>query len=159
METGRLTFVHAGDGQRLAAVEKQGEFPGDCRSVRVATRTAGPHGGNHQPVWVDGDEVGTDDGVFAFARGGNDGTDAVIVVLNASDRERATGLPGNAIKLVSSDGKPLLAEGDKLVRVPISALDTAGASSIVPEVRWRDGMPQTEFRVGPGSVNIFRRVR
>ena len=85
--------------------------------------------------------------------------DPVIVVINASNQERVTGAAGNAMKLVSVAGKPLVTQSDKLERMPVAGLDAAGTSGTIPDVQWRNGVPQIELRVGPESVNIYRRVR
>ena len=159
-ETGRLTFVHAGDGKSFEAMEKQGSFQGVASLCALRRKLPALSAGNASPLWVDSDAVNTDDGVFAFARGGDgDGTDPVIVVINASDQDRVTGTPSNVMKLVSVEGKPLLTPGDKLERVPVAGLDTGNNSGTIPDIHWQDGEPQVDLHVGPESVNVYRRVR
>ncbi len=159
-ETGRLTFVHAGDGKSLEAVKKQDSFQGVASLCALRRSLPALAAGDASPLWTGSEAAGVADGVFAFARGGEgNGTEPVIVVINASEQERVTGTAGNAMKLVSVEGKPLVGQGDKLERVPVAALDVAGTLGTVPEVQWRDGVPQIELRVRPESVNIYRRVR
>jgi hypothetical protein len=43
------------------------------------------------PLWVDSDSIAEDDGLFAFARAGEDGENFALVVINASDEARVTG--------------------------------------------------------------------
>ncbi|MGH8045955.1 MAG: hypothetical protein ACREKL_01805, partial [Chthoniobacterales bacterium] len=85
------------------------------------------------------------------------GMEPVIVVINASDKERITGTPGHLMKLLSAAGKSLFAQGDKLERVPIAGFD--GDSTSIVELEWKDGLPQVGLPVAPESVSIFRKAR
>jgi alpha-amylase len=160
-ETGRMTFIHAGDIENLASVEKQGSFQGIASLCALRRELPALTAGGTSPLRADGAATNEDDGVFAFARGGDDDrtVPVVVVVVNASGEERATGAPGNAIKLVSATGKPLVAPGDRLERMPIAGLDAPGVLPVVPPVEWREGVPRIALRVGPESVNVYRRVR
>ena len=157
-ETGRLTFVHAGDGKKLEVVEKQASFQGIVALCALRRTLPALTQGNTNRLSVDNDAASTDDGWFAFARGG-DAIDPVIVIVNASDQERAIGTPGNGLKLVSAEGKPLLGRGDRLERLPVSGLDVVGTRFADPAVQWREDVPQIAVRVGPESINLYRCVR
>ena len=158
-ETGRLTLVRAGDAANLPALEKEGSFQGIAALCALRRTLPALTTGSATPLWVDGDGTNAGGGLFAFARGEEgDGMDPVIVVINASGQERVTGNEGRGMKLVSVSGKPLLSAGDRLERVSIAGVDAADAPGTTPEVQWRDGVPQVEWRVRPESVNVYRRV-
>src|SRR5439155_9084928 len=103
-----------------------------------ATNILQPGGGAADP----------NNGVFAFARGG-DGIDPVVVVINASDKERVIGTPAKPMKLVSADGKPLFARGDKLERIPVAGFETHAPTGAAIEVQWQNDLPRVELRIGP----------
>src|SRR5204862_6392826 len=100
--TGRRTFVPAGQGAKFGEVQQGASFKMIAAMNELRRKLPALFSRMVSPLWTDSDSADADDGVFAFARG--DGADAVIVVCNASDRERATGVPGNAMKLVSRTG-------------------------------------------------------
>jgi glycosidase len=152
-ETGRLTFVAAGDAKRFTAARESASFKTIAALTELRRKLPALVNGAVSPLWADSDSADADDGVFAFARG--EGSDAVIVVCNASDRERVTGVPGNAMKLVSRSGKPLLQRGEKLARIPLGDRDAAAPF----EPAWKDDVPQAELRIAPESIQIYRILR
>src|SRR5206468_676018 len=112
------------------------------------------------PIWCDSKEDNADDGTFGFARyqveGGQVSAGAAIVVINASERPRATSANGHRMKLVSRANRTLLHEGDTLVRMPIAGLDPAGTRERTFEVQWNEGIPEIELVLNPQTVNIYR---
>lgn len=148
-ETGRLTFVRAGDAQGLDAVEHGESFRGLAALCALRRTLPALTAGEFIPLSMDGGE-----GVLAFARGGA-GLDPVVVVVNASNEERTIG----PLKLISADGRPLLALDHKLERLPVAGTDTTDVPVSTPVLQWHDGAPQLELHVGPESVNVYRRVQ
>ena len=156
-ETGRLTFVRAGEAAKLEAVEKQRSFQGIAALCALRRALPALTTGDANPLWGASDPTNAGDGVFAFARGGEgDGTDPVIVAVNASEQERVTATPGTAMKLINTAGKPLLSPGDRLERVPIAGVDAVGTLRTIYDVQWRDGVPQIVLPVEAESINIYR---
>ena len=96
--------------------------------------------------------------MFAFARGG-EGTEPVIVVFNASDKEQTVGGSGGALKLVSTFGSPLFASGDKLERIPVAGFETPGDADGPVVVEGPASAPEVRLRIGPETMNIYRKVR
>ena len=99
-ETGRMMLFPRRDGLKPDEVEKSVTFKeikalSDLRSKLPALRT-----GKLNPLWVDSGAGGDDDGVFAFARGDDDGF--VVVVINASDEARVTGAADQSMRLPAS---------------------------------------------------------
>ena len=155
--TGRLTFVLAGRGTKFGEVRQSASFQSIAAINDLRRKLPALISGAVSPLWTDSDSADADDGVFAFARG--EGSDGVIVVCNASDRERVTGVPGSAMKLVSRTGQPLLRRGEKLARIFIAGLDVAPVAAPLPiEVAWRDDLPQAELRIAPESLHLYRIV-
>jgi glycosidase len=158
-ETGRITFVPAGKLDQLDAARNAATFraiAGLCEARRALPALM--HGST-SPLWVDSDSSDSDDGILAFARGGGAGEPFALVVINASEKPRVTAIPGIAMRLISRDGKPLLAPGENLTRVLIRGLDPdSGALAEPIEVRWKNDIPTAALRVAPESVNIFRKA-
>ena len=157
-ETGRLTLVPVGQAERFDALRKSASYQTLSEFAALRHRFPVLASGEASPLWVDNDASNADDGVFAFARCGK-GLEPVIVVINASNKERVTSIPGNRMKLVSSDGKPLLMPGEKLARVPIPGLDPAGVADMPVEVQWKDSLPQVEIHVAPETVNVYHATK
>ena len=153
-ETGRLTFVRTGDDKRLAEATRRDDFKGIaalCRLRRELPALAmGPVSVLHP----------NNDRVVAFARGGDDsGLEPVIVVVNASAEEMATGAPGTTMKLVTAEGKSLLPPHGQIERASIPELDSEGLPfGPSPEIEWSDNgsIPRVRLQVGPESVNVYR---
>jgi hypothetical protein len=51
------------------------------------------------PLWVDSGGGDQDNGLFAFARATEDGNSFAVVVINASDEPRVTGIKNHAMQL------------------------------------------------------------
>ena len=143
MEHGR------GDGERLAAVEQGESFRGIAALCALRRMLPALTTGGFIPLSVERRNV-----VFTFVRGGENKLDPVVVVINAGGKEQATGVLG----LVTGEGKPLFAVGDKIQRLPITGTDAADLPSEVLPLSWKDGVPQFETRVGPESLNLYRCV-
>jgi glycosidase len=158
-ETGRLTFVPRGKTDRLNEARRSHGFKAIAALNALRRELPALVSSAVMSLWSDSSSADSDDGVFAFARGG-DGIEPVLIVFNASNKERVTGIPGQAMYLVSPAGKPLIKRGDKLVRVPIAGLDAEGAAANLPfEVEWKDDFPQVELHVAAESVNLYRIAR
>ena len=156
-ETGRLTFIAAGQGAKFGEVQQSASFQSIAAINGLRRKLPALLSGAVSPLWADSGSADADDGVFAFARG--EGSEALIVVGNASDRERVTGVPGGAMKLVSRTGQPLLHRGEKLARIFIAGLDPAPAAAPLPiEVAWENDLPQAELRIAPESIQLYRIV-
>ena len=148
-ETGRLTYLRSGNAQALE--EAKDTEPFEAIAALSALRREHPAltKGTGIPLWVDSDRLKSDDGVFAFARVG-EGLDPVIVVLNASDRQRTT---GDAMRLVDQAGKPILNPGDRLERIPF--LET-NPDKAAPKVRWKDELPEVKITIGPETAQFYQ---
>lgn len=101
-ETGRMMFYPRRNGPTMAEVKSSPSFSeikalSDIRAKLPVLRT-----GNLIPLWCDSGAGSEDDGVFAFARATADGASFVVVVINASDEARVTGIQGQAMHLPSS---------------------------------------------------------
>ena len=160
-ETGRLTLVPAGNPRTLDAIRKTGSFQAVAALAALRHQLPALNDGSLNPLWTDSLDSDADDGVFAFARyiGGSDDevpAEVAIVVVNASERPRSTSARQNRMKIVRRSGKPLLREGDRLVRMPIAGLDAAGTREQTVEVPWKNGTPEVELVLAPQTVNIYR---
>ena len=144
-ETGRMTFLPASRAGRLGEVEKSASFEGLAALCALRRQLPALTSGAVSPLWVDSGASEADDGVFAFARG--EGADVVIVAFNASDKERVTGTPDHAMKLVSFAGKPLLIGGEKLEPLPVASFPKTSAASRGPLGR-RDARGRAATRAG-----------
>ena len=68
----------------------------------------------------------------------------------------ATAAPGAGAVDITRGGKPLLHEGEHLVRLPVAGLDAAGTREQGVEVAWKNGTPEVELVLAPQTVNIYR---
>jgi glycosidase len=158
-ETGRLTFIPSAGIDRLKEARESNGFKTISALNALRRELPALVSGAVSPIWSDSNSSDADDGVFALARGGDE-SEPVVVVINASDKEHVTGIPGQAMTLVSRAGKPLFARGDRLVRIPIVGLDPEGTAGGTPvELEWKDDFPQLALRVAPESVNLYRIAR
>lgn len=160
-ESGRLTFAPQGKAETFDAARKTASF----RAIAVLTRMRrvlpALNDGILSPLWSDSPGSDTDDGVFAFARYirmPDDSTplEVAIVVINASERPRATSAKDKRMKLVTRNGKPLLKEGENLLRLPVAGLDAPGTREQGVEVAWNNGTPEVELVLTPQTANIYR---
>jgi alpha-amylase len=90
-ETGRLTLFPRDSAPPLANLREQDSFKTIARMAKLRREIAALRSGRFEPLWVDSPSDGSDDGVFAFSR--VDGEERVMVILNASGKERRTILP------------------------------------------------------------------
>jgi alpha-amylase len=100
-ETGRMMFYPRRDGPTMDEVKKSPSFSeikalSDLREKLPVLRT-----GNVIPLWVDSSSGNQDDGVFAFARATDNGSTFAVVVINASDDPRVTGVEKQSMQLPS----------------------------------------------------------
>ncbi|MGI8430784.1 MAG: alpha-amylase family glycosyl hydrolase [Chthoniobacterales bacterium] len=157
-ETGRLTFVGKDNPATLSAARKNPAFIGIATLAAVRKRLPALTAGKGNPLWTDSSESELDDGIFAFARYGA-GLDPVIVVINASEKDRSTGTLGHPMSLVTAEGESLLTPGDRLERVPLPGFDTPNDSAEAVEIGWKDDkIPQVLLHIPPESVRIYRRT-
>lgn len=115
-ETGRMMFFPRDGGPTMDAVKQSASFAGikalaDLRAKLPALRT-----GALQPLWVDSGSGGEDDGVFCFARVGENDGGFVVVVINASDAPRVTGAGEMSMQL------PATLQGGGKVLKPVLTL-------------------------------------
>ncbi|MEP2776302.1 MAG: alpha-amylase family glycosyl hydrolase [Luteolibacter sp.] len=101
-ETGRMMFFPRRNGLTMAEVKNSPSFSeikalSGLRDKLPVLRT-----GNLIPLWGDSGSGSEDDGVFAFARATDDGETFVVVVINASDESRITGVLDQSMRLPPS---------------------------------------------------------
>lgn len=162
-ETGRITLVPAGHPEKLDAIRKSPTFTALAAIEALRRTLPALTSGKINPLWSDNGGETSDDGVFAYGRyieegGAIDTAQSVIVVLSPSEKSRSTSVPGHLMRLVSKSGKPLLNEGQRLQRLPISGIDAPGTQPQTFDVAWDQGAPQIELILAPLSVNIYRVV-
>jgi glycosidase len=160
-ESGRLTLVPAGSPQNFDLIQKTTSFQAIAALNEIRNRLAPLQDGVCVPLWSDSSASDTDDGVFGFVRyirPLEQGAlpEFVIVVINASERPRATSAGPERMKLLSRSGKLLVKEGQKLVRLPIPGLDGASVREQTINIFWYNGKPQVELLLAPQSVNIYQ---
>jgi glycosidase len=160
-ETGRLTLVPTGLLQNFDYIKKTTSFQAIAALNAYRTKLAPLQDGAYSPIWIDSPKSDTDDGVFGFVRYIRSETEEVpedftIVMINASERPRATSARAERMKLVSRSGRPLLKEGQKLVRLPVAGLDGANSRDQIIDVLWHGEKPQVELLLAPQSVNIYQ---
>jgi alpha-amylase len=162
-ETGRLTLVPVGLLENFDHIRKTTSFQSLAALSALRKKLDPLQDGAFSPLWSDSPSSDTDDGVFGFVRyirpddDDDDGlADFAIVLINASERPRATSAGRERLKLVSRSGRPLVKEGQKLVRHPVAGLDAAKVREQTIEVLWHDGVPQVEFLLAPQTVNIYQ---
>jgi hypothetical protein len=157
-ESGRLTFCRRGDEQYLKSARQTIAF----RTIQslAAYRQQYPalHRGRMTPLWVDSPETDADDGLFCFARylptrDGN--TRTVLIVINAHPNQRSvTESPSGALRLMTPEGQPLVAEGDEFRDLPLSITEVDG-SLPAATIIWTDGVPSARIAVPPRSVRLL----
>jgi len=161
-ETGRLTLVPTGLLENFDHIRKTVTFQSLAALTALRAKLAPLRDGVCSPLWSDSASSDTDDGVFGFVRivrtGEDDETpeDFTVIVINASERPRSTSAGAERLKLVSRSGKPLLKEGQKLVRLPIAGLDGAAPREQFINVLWHEGVPQVELLLAPQTVNVYQ---
>lgn len=160
-ETGQLTLVPVGLLENFDYIRKKPTFQALSAIIALRKKLEPLQDGAFSPVWTDNPKSDTDDGVFGFvryARLGKDETtvDFTLVVMNASERPRATSAGSERLKLLTRGGKPFVEEGQKLVRLPIPGLDGANVREQTIDVLWHDGTPQVELLLAPQTVNIYQ---
>lgn len=154
-ETGRLTYIRANDDGAFRRTKDNDHFQSMAELIQLRKEESALHGFDIHPLWVDSGDSARDDGIFAFARGTKDG-DAIVVVVNASQRRSSTSIPGYRMTLVDSDGVNLLRQGDRLEAITLKA---NGGRITHIDLDWEDARPLADIQVPPESVNLFRVVR
>jgi glycosidase len=159
--TGRLTLIPSGKPENFDAIRKTQTFQTLASLTALRARHSALRDGFVSTIWADSPADSVDDGVMAFARytqapRTSIPADLIVVVINASERGRSTSAGRDRMRIVSRSGRPLLAEGQKLVRLPVPGLDPAGAKEKMVEVLWHDSLPQVELLLDPQTVNLYR---
>lgn len=90
-ETGRLMFFPRRNAPTITEVKNSASFTEIRALADLRKRLPVLRSGDVIPLWVDSDSITDDDGLFAFARAGEDGENFAVVVINASDEARVTG--------------------------------------------------------------------
>ena len=98
-ETGRLMFYPRRKGPTMDEVKKSPSFSEIKALAVLRERLPVLRTGSVIPLWVDSNAGSEDDGVFAFARASEDGASFAIVVVNASDGARVTGIGEHSMRL------------------------------------------------------------
>ncbi|PXA04365.1 hypothetical protein DDZ13_07480 [Coraliomargarita sinensis] len=154
-ETGRMTYIRADNPQALEENPQDEHFQAMAELIRLRQTLPALHGFEIQPLWVDSPAAETDDGIFAFARGGRDAA-PVVVVMNASDKKASTSIPGHRMQLIDSSGAPLLQPGERLERVPLLR-DEGDTASV--ELVWEGDQPKASIKANPESFHLFRVIK
>jgi glycosidase len=158
-ETGRLTFIPRGKPENLEAILQTASFRALSALAKLRADLPALRDGVTSPLWADAMGSDSDDGVFAFARYLREEDaapgSAVVVVINASERPRATSAGQTRMRLVTRSGRPLIREGAKLTRLPVAGIDNVLRETTLKPV-WHDGVPQIELLLEPQTVNIYR---
>jgi glycosidase len=159
--TGRLTLIPRGKAENFDAIRKTQSYQTFAGLIALRARSDALINGKTSLIWSDSGSDSTDDGVFAFIRytrtkGTTEPADFALVVINASGQARATSAQTTRMKLVSQSGRPLLFEGQKLVRLPVQGLDPANAREQTIPVAWDGKIPQVELLLAPQTVNVYR---
>jgi len=158
-ESGRLTLIPAGKLENFEFIRKGKSFQGISALIALRKQFPVLNEGLVSSMWTDVAGDNTDDGVIAIARYRFESgqiSDPAIVVVNASEYRRATSAGQRRMKLLSRSNKPLLAEGDRLIRIPIPGFDAPDTREQVVDVAWFEGVPQVELVLNPQSVNVYR---
>jgi alpha-amylase len=155
-ESGRMTFIPRGGDAQMRAVRDGGSFREIAAIIRLRRELPVLTRGEVAPLWVDSGESKVDDGIFAFARveekDGKIGS-AAVVVFNAGRVKAKTAIPGNAMRLVTKNGSPLLAAGQRLVvRATIPAVAEFAPLIVRGEA---DGVPTAEIMVPAKTAVIL----
>lgn len=148
-ETGRLTFIRAGDGGRVARIRGGDAYRGTRTMLRARRALPALRRGLTAPLWVDSRESAADDGTFLYARylPGRPG-DTVLVGFNLSGEER-TLRPA----LIGLDQSPLFEEGAVLERIPLPGIDPPG--TVAAAVPLGSG-ESAALALPPDSVSLWR---
>jgi hypothetical protein len=110
-ETGRMMFYPRRNSPGIAEVKTSPPFSEIKALATLRQRLPVLRTGNLIPLWVDNDAGSQDDGVFCFARAADDGETFAVIVINASDAPRVTGLEHHPMQLPSN-----LKTEDKVLR-------------------------------------------
>ncbi|QTN33386.1 hypothetical protein HZ994_14035 [Akkermansiaceae bacterium] len=108
-ETGRMMFITRRNGPTFAEVKSSASFQEIKALAALREKFPVLRTGNLIPLWVDNDSGTEDDGVFAFARATDDGASFAVVVVNAADEPRVTGVANHVMQLPVFLQKPGLA--------------------------------------------------
>ena len=157
-ETGRMTFIPREKPERLDEARSSADFAELAAVTHLRRALPALTAGQQQTLWADSGETQKDDGIFAYARfiereGKVDTAQTVIVVFNAGTAKATTGAPGNPMRLLTKNGQPLLAKGERLVlrqTVP-RAVDSAPTVQVA---RLKDH-PTAEIALAPKTAAIF----
>ncbi|MCU0747941.1 MAG: alpha-amylase family glycosyl hydrolase [Akkermansiaceae bacterium] len=101
-ETGRQMFFSRKNGPTMDEVKKSASFQEIGALAALREKFPVLRSGDVVPLWVDSGAGPQDDGVFVFGRASGDGSSFVVVVVNASDESRTTGVEGQPMRLPSS---------------------------------------------------------
>lgn len=145
-ETGRKMFFTRKGGPTLSQVKESPAFRDLSKLAEAREKFPVLRTGNVVPLWVDSGSGPEDDGIFAFARATADGSDFVVVVINASDEPRVTGAGGMTMRLPSA-----LQAGGRLLKAEL----VIGSDSEVPS-NPADG--PLDLKIPPSSLVVFGTV-
>lgn len=123
-ETGRMMLFRTRGATTPAEAEASSAFREIAALAALRSKTTALKTGRFVPLWVDSPGGAEDDGIFAFARVGEDRKDTVLVVFNASDRPATTGAGGLGLQLPADlNGgaarlRPIFATGGNAADLP-----------------------------------------
>lgn len=145
-ETGRMMFFRRKDGPTLQQVRESHPFRDLSKLAAARGRLPLLRTGSVVPLWVDSGSGPEDDGVFAFARANPEGSEFVVVAINASDEPRSTGAAGMSMRL-----PPALKSGGRVLEPEL----VIGSDTPVPSSP-ADG--PLDLKIPPSSLVVFAAV-
>ncbi|NBB80134.1 MAG: hypothetical protein GVY36_11930 [Verrucomicrobia bacterium] len=149
-ETGRLAYIPADQSRPFAEARNQPGFQQIRRLTEIRRQYPALAIGNFHPLWSDSPGSDQDDGVFAFACTQAE-SETIVVVVNASSKERTAGLANSPMLLTNHQGQPLLAPGETLI-----PLFPAESTSRSPVLKSKKNVPAVVLSIPPREINIYR---
>ena len=140
-EHGRLSFFRKSGGPAFQQVLRHPAFSDLSRLAALRESLPALRRGEFIPLWIDSTDSDEDDGLFAFARAGQNGGDAALVLINASPRSAQTAAGPHTMRLPDRLAGPnarletalvLPAENTRQVTIP-SPLNAPLKITIPPE--------------------------
>ena len=156
-ESGRMTFFKRSKPSLMNDVRSNSCFLVIAALNELRSNLTSLRKGDTHILWVDSDLSDCDDGIFAFARTTHDET--VLIVVNVSSEIATTSIPGHAMPIVNSTGKPLLKFGDTLQRIEIGIEEYDNQNNNDNQITWNSGIPVAEIKADAESIQIFKVIK
>ncbi|MDP3849898.1 MAG: alpha-amylase family glycosyl hydrolase [Luteolibacter sp.] len=147
-ETGRMMFFKNKGGPSVREVRNSHSFSEISQLAALRAKLPVLRTGSLIPLWMDSGEGDEDDGVFAFARAGEDGREFAVVVINASEKPRVTGIGSHAARLPAS-----LQSAGRILR-PVLVI----GSGPLPETPGINAAEELRLPVPASSMVVYQAV-